>query len=98
MLALLKRSDKTASELFNNFTPSPQKLENIRDIDRTVLSDESLIADMSKIEASMNGQGRVLVRASGTENLIRVMVEADEMPLLDTVMQELILRIKSAAK
>jgi phosphoglucosamine mutase len=53
---------------------------------------------MSKIEASMNGQGRVLVRASGTENLIRVMVEADEMPLLDTVMQELILRIKSAAK
>jgi phosphoglucosamine mutase len=46
----------------------------------------------------MNGQGRVLVRASGTENLIRIMVEADEMPLLDNVMQELILRIQSAAK
>jgi phosphoglucosamine mutase len=98
MLALLKRSDKKASELFNAFTPSPQKLENIHGIDRAVLADESLQADISKIEAGMNGQGRVLVRASGTENLIRIMVEADEMPLLDNVMQELILRIQSAAK
>jgi phosphoglucosamine mutase len=98
MLALLKRSDKNASDLFTAFTPSPQKLENIHDIDRTILADDALQADISKIEASMNGQGRVLVRASGTENLIRVMVEADEMPLLDNVMQELILRIESAAK
>ena len=98
MLALLKRSDKKASELFNAFTPSPQTLENIHGIDRAVLADEGLQADISKIEAGMNGQGRVLVRASGTENLIRIMVEADEMPLLDNVMQELILRIQSAAK
>ncbi|WP_190275491.1 phosphoglucosamine mutase [Candidatus Puniceispirillum marinum] len=98
MLALLKRSDKNASDLFTAFTPSPQKLENIYDIDRTILADDALQADISKIEASMNGQGRVLVRASGTENLIRVMVEADEMPLLDNVMQELILRIQSATK
>jgi phosphoglucosamine mutase len=98
MLALLKQSDKKASELFNAFTPSPQQLKNIENIDPIVLDDDALQADIAKIEAGMNGQGRVLVRASGTEKLIRVMVEADDMPLLDSVMQELILRIKASAE
>ena len=98
MLTLLKTSGKKASALFNSFAPSPQRLENLQGIDPAVLYDKNLQRDLAKIEASLNGKGRILVRPSGTETLVRVMVEADNEKLLNEVMTALILRIKAEVK
>lgn len=98
MLTLLKTSGKKASALFNSFTPNPQRLENLRGIDPAVLDDESLQRDLAKIYEGLNGKGRILVRPSGTETLVRVMAEADNEALLNEVMTALILRIKAEVK
>ena len=46
MLALLKRGECPASQLFNAFTPSPQKLENLLGLDPALLQDEAVLADL----------------------------------------------------
>ncbi len=96
MLALLKESGDMASNLFHSFVPSPQRLENLFGIDPVILQDVNLQNDIKAIEAELNGRGRVLVRASGTENLIRVMVEAETDKLLTSTMDALILRIQQS--
>ena len=53
---------------------------------------------LAAIEARIAGSARILVRPSGTQSLIRVMVEADDEALLDEVMQEIILLIEGCAK
>jgi phosphoglucosamine mutase len=57
-----------------------------------------LQSDLSNIEANLNGKGRVLVRPSGTEALVRVMVEAESEALLTEVMDALILRITADSR
>ena len=93
MLTLLKTSGKKASTLFNSFSPNPQRLENLRGIDPAILQDKKLQSDLANIEANLNGKGRVLVRPSGTEALVREMVEAESEALLTEAMDALILRI-----
>jgi phosphoglucosamine mutase len=83
--------------LFNAFTPSPQKLENLRGLDPILLQDEAVKADLGRIETKLGDAGRILVRPSGTEALIRVMVEADDDAVLEATMAEIILRLQKAA-
>jgi len=94
MLALMQQAEQQASVFFNSFVPCPQRLENLRDIDSKILQNQKLQADFAAIEADMRGSGRILVRPSGTEALIRVMVEADTDKLLTCTMDALILRIQ----
>jgi phosphoglucosamine mutase len=71
------RSGKTLHELANQMTVYPQLLINVSGVDRTKLNDDSVIADaVAKAEAELGDSGRVLLRPSGTEPLVRVMVEA----------------------
>jgi phosphoglucosamine mutase len=95
MLTLLKTSGKKASTLFKSFSPNPQRLENLRGIDPAILQDKKLQSDLASIGANLNGKGRILVRPSGTEALVRVMVEAETDALLTEAMDALILRIKA---
>jgi phosphoglucosamine mutase len=97
MLTLLKTSGKKASTLFNSFSPNPQRLENLRGIDSAILQDKKLQSDLANIETNLNGKGRVLVRPSGTEALVRVMVEAETDALVTEAMDALILRITAEA-
>ena len=97
MLAVLKRSTKPASDLFRAFTPSPQKLENLRGMDPAILQDETLKASLAEIEHKLGTAGRILVRPSGTEALVRVMVEADDEAVLDATMAEIILRLQESS-
>ena len=97
MLTLLKTSGKKASTLFNSFSPNPQRLENLRGIDPAILQDKKLQSDLANIETNLNGKGRVLVRPSGTEALVRVMVEAETDALVTEAMDALILRITAEA-
>ena len=97
MLTLLKDSTKKASVLFNSFTPNPQRLENLTGINPAILQQKSLRAAIHEIEARLGGRGRILVRHSGTENLIRVMVEAESESKLNAAMDALILQITKEA-
>lgn len=73
----VKRTGKTLQELAAQMTTYPQVLINIKGVDKSrVDSDQGLQEIVREAEAELGDTGRVLLRASGTENLVRVMVEA----------------------
>ncbi|MDO8849063.1 MAG: phosphoglucosamine mutase [Coriobacteriia bacterium] len=79
LAAVIRRSGKRLSELAGVMVHYPQVLENVRVAHRELLSSSAAIADAVRMaEATLGDSGRVLVRASGTEPLVRVMVEAAE--------------------
>ena len=98
ILSVICRTGKPASELLSCFTPIPQRLVNLRDIDMAVLNDKRVTAQVAAVEAELGGQGRVLLRPSGTEPLIRVMVEAADKARLDTAMDKLVTVLKAASQ
>ena len=70
-------SGQSLSALASRMQPTPQKLINVKGVDRAaVKTNEALAAAISSAEATLGESGRVLLRASGTEPLVRVMVEA----------------------
>jgi phosphoglucosamine mutase len=98
MLHILSRASKPASETFHMFTPKCQRLENLRDMDGAIL-DRPVIRDaLAGIGADLGDAGRILVRPSGTEPLVRVMVEADTEELLQRKVDEIILLLQDEAK
>lgn len=79
LLHLLSRKGVSMSTLAKDFTLYPQVLLNIPVVDKQkALANSSTLAAIDTIEERLAGKGRVLVRASGTENLVRVMVEAED--------------------
>ncbi|WJP98167.1 phosphoglucosamine mutase [Macrococcus bovicus] len=77
LASIIKQSGQTLSELAGQMTKYPQRLVNIRVTDKHAVEDNADVAAAIKaVEDEMNGEGRVLVRPSGTEPLVRVMVEA----------------------
>ncbi|MGB0696666.1 MAG: phosphoglucosamine mutase [Rhodospirillaceae bacterium] len=98
LAALLERGG-TASELLNAFTPVPQLLRNVRveGADPAALLQTSMVADAVQAgEQRLDGCGRLLIRKSGTEPLIRVMAEGDDDTLVQEVVGELCDVIASA--
>ncbi|MER2028866.1 MAG: phosphoglucosamine mutase [Solibacillus sp.] len=77
LVNIMKATGKKLSELAGEMTIYPQKLVNVRVTDKhAVTQNEKVAAVIAEVEAEMAGNGRVLVRPSGTEPLVRVMVEA----------------------
>ena len=95
ILCVMCRTGKTASALLNQFTAVPHKLVNLRDIDKAVLTEASIIQTVAAVEAELGDKGRVILRPSGTEPLIRVMVEALDEVTLDNAMEKLVTAIES---
>lgn len=78
ILALIKKGTCAAELLAGTFTHFPQVLENVPVIDKVrALADVDVCTAISDAEKSLGENGRILVRASGTEELVRVMAEAD---------------------
>ena len=81
---IIKSSGKSLEELANELSIYPQKLVNIKVVDKkTAMEDSEILDECKKVEKELEGNGRILLRASGTENLIRVMVEASSDELTD---------------
>jgi phosphoglucosamine mutase len=97
VLAVLKESDKPMSTLARQFEPVPQLLENVRFAGGKPLEDDQVKAAMADAEQRLKGSGRLLVRASGTEPLIRIMAEGDDAKLVGQVVRELVGAVKKAA-
>ena len=98
ILSILARSGKKASDILSSFTAVPQKLVNLRDMDKAVLSHPDIQAEMQAVSEDLGDEGRVLLRPSGTEPLIRVMVEALDEARLDAAMHRLVTALKAAAQ
>ena len=96
VLAEIKRQGRPASEVLNVFKPVPQLLKNVRYSGESPLKNMSLLAEIEKREAEIQGEGRILIRASGTEPLIRVMVEGDNLEMVSQLTDELVLMIEKA--
>ena len=97
VLAVLKAGDRPMSALARQFEPAPQKLENVRFTSGKPLEAEGVKAAIADAEQKLGAGGRVLVRASGTEPLIRVMAEGDDEALVNQVVSEIVGAVRKAA-
>lgn len=88
VLAVLRNSHLPLSELAHCFDPVPQELRNLPVSGPVDLNTPSIAKAMESAEKQLSGRGRLLVRASGTEPIIRVMVEADDHVLLSQCLDE----------
>jgi phosphoglucosamine mutase len=97
VLAVLVRTGKPMSALARQFEPAPQKLENVRFAGGKPLDDPKVQDAIKTAEAKLVGTGRLVVRASGTEPLIRIMAEGDDEKLVAQVVREIAGAVKKAA-
>ena len=95
ILAEIKRQGRPASEVLNVFDPVPQLLKNVRYSGENPMTHPKLLSAVEAVQSELNGQGRVLVRASGTEPLIRVMAEGDDENLVEGQVDYLVSVIES---
>jgi phosphoglucosamine mutase len=89
ILSEMARTGKTLAELASIMTVFPQVLINVKGVDRTRIGDAGVAAAVTAAEAELGDTGRVLLRASGTEPLVRVMVEAADAETAQRVADEL---------
>ncbi|CUN16815.1 phosphoglucosamine mutase [Turicibacter sanguinis] len=82
---------QTLADLAKEMPKYPQLLKNIRVEDKNaMMTNEAILAVIAEVEAEMNGKGRVLVRPSGTEPLVRVMVEAETEALCNSYVERIL--------
>ena len=96
VLAVLVRSGKRASEACRVFAPLPQLLRNVRYAGASPLRLPHIQAAIATASARLESKGRVLIRASGTEPLIRVMAEGEDRALIQTIVEDLCATIAQA--
>ena len=97
LLAELVASGKPASELLHQFDPVPQLLKNVRFAGGAPLEDAQVQATIAEGEAALAGRGRLVIRASGTEPLIRVMAEGDDAGQVEQVVDMICDAVRAAA-
>jgi phosphoglucosamine mutase len=96
VLAVLAEDNKPASEAAHLFEPLPQVLENVRYRNGSPLTDARVTERIKACETRLNGTGRILVRKSGTEPVIRVMAEGDDEALVREVVHDIVTSIEEA--
>ncbi|MFN9633232.1 MAG: phosphoglucosamine mutase [Erythrobacteraceae bacterium] len=96
VLASLVRSGKKASELLHVFEPVPQLLKNVRYEGGQPLENTNVKAVIAAAEAELVGKGRLVIRPSGTEPLIRVMAEGDDQSQVERVVDTICEAVRAA--
>ncbi len=84
ILSLLKKSGLKASEFLRPFKPIPQSLTNLKNINKNILSDKTIIGLVKQQQKLLGKKGRILLRPSGTEDLIRIMVECTDFKIINS--------------
>jgi len=97
VLTVLVTSGQPMSALARQFEPVPQRLENVKITGGKPLEQASVREVIAEAEARLAGAGRILVRASGTEPLIRVMAEGDDEALVASVVKDIAGAVRKAA-
>ncbi|MBB3956330.1 phosphoglucosamine mutase [Novosphingobium sediminicola] len=96
VLSALVQSGKKASELLHLFDPVPQLLKNVRFSGGKPLEAESVQKVIADAEAQLAGRGRLVIRPSGTEPVIRVMAEGDDAAEVEQVVDAICEAVKAA--
>ncbi|ALL14839.1 phosphoglucosamine mutase [Caulobacter henricii] len=96
VLAVMIESGQPMSALARQFEPVPQLLENVRFGGGKPLEAKTVKEAIADGEAQLNGAGRIVVRASGTEPLIRIMAEGDDPALVRQVVKSIVSAVKAA--
>jgi len=100
VLACVKRTGKTVSEICHRFDPVPQLLRNVRFSGGQPLEDAHVLQAIADAESELSKNGRLVIRPSGTEPLIRVMAEGDDRAQIERIVNDLvgvISKVKAAA-
>jgi phosphoglucosamine mutase len=97
VLAALVETGRPASELLHLFDPLPQLLKNVRFNGGQPLETNPVKAAIAEGEARLSGTGRLVIRKSGTEPLIRVMAEGEDEALVTEVVDQICEAVKAAA-
>lgn len=97
VLAVVAVQGKRVSEICNLFETLPQVLKNVRFADGDPLVNDHVKQSVQDGEARLGEKGRVLIRKSGTEPLIRVMAEGDDLSLVESVVDDIVSAVKSIA-
>ncbi len=97
LLAELVRQNRPASEVLHLFDPVPQLLKNVRFAGGKPLEAESVKRVIADAEGELNGKGRLVIRPSGTEPVIRVMAEGDDAAQVELVVNAICAAVQKAA-
>ncbi|MBR9842712.1 MAG: phosphoglucosamine mutase [Rhodobacteraceae bacterium] len=96
-LAAMAETGRRASELARNFETVPQMLKNVRyEVGQTPLEEENVKGAIRAAEAALMGKGRLLIRKSGTEPLVRVMAECEDSVLLEATVDRVVEAVEAA--
>jgi phosphoglucosamine mutase len=96
LMSVMAKSKKSLAELGQVMKRFPQVLINVNDVDKSKLgSSKSLAIAVGEYESKLGSTGRILLRASGTEPLVRVMVEAETESAAEEIAQKLATLVRS---
>ncbi|MGL4812156.1 MAG: phosphoglucosamine mutase [Beijerinckiaceae bacterium] len=97
LLAVVKRRGRAVSEVCHCFEPLPQILKNVRYKSGQPLAQDSVVTAIESAKQRLNGKGRLVIRPSGTEPVIRVMAEGDDRDLVEQVVHDVVDVLSKAA-
>ncbi|HLL26830.1 MAG TPA: phosphoglucosamine mutase [Xanthobacteraceae bacterium] len=97
VLAVVKKSGKPVSEACHRFEPLPQILKNVRYKAGKPLENTTVKSAIASAQKKLNGQGRLVIRPSGTEPVIRVMGEGDDRELVEAAVDHVVEALAAVA-
>jgi phosphoglucosamine mutase len=97
VLAVVKKHDQPVSKVCHRFDPLPQVLKNVRYRSGKPLENAAVRSAIESAQQRLNGQGRLIIRPSGTEPVIRVMGEGDDKALIEEVVDGIVEALSQAA-
>ena len=97
VLAVIRRENRPASEVCRRFDPVPQIMKNFRYKGGMPLENDNVQKAIADAQQKLNGSGRLVIRPSGTEPVIRVMGEGDNADLVETIVDDIVEVLGKAA-
>lgn len=97
LVKIMKETKMHLNELAKGVELYPDKLVNLKNIDRAVLKDSKVIETVEAVKTELGSLGKVLVRASGTEPLIRVSIQAKTNEMVEAAIEKIVTIIKQQA-
>jgi phosphoglucosamine mutase len=97
VLAVVKKHGRPVSEVCHRFDPLPQVMKNVRYQNGAPLEDAKVKSAIEQAVQRLDGQGRLVIRASGTEPVIRVMAEGENAPFIEEVVDGIVAALSKVA-
>jgi phosphoglucosamine mutase len=88
VLAVMQQHDLDSTSLTHILKPFPQKIRNLKNVDKSLLHDTTVTKRLEKLQEKVEKTARIVVRPSGTEPLIRIMVECQDEDKIDALLNE----------